>query len=278
MVAGCSGMFAKNSISAQSQSMGNPKNLIGNWVAQINIPQSKMTILLEFDFLNKADCVIKCKWTKSDYSIFKYGRAKYELSDKQLTVTFLNKDEFIHRDNIFKFKNVYNIDFQEDKLLILGDSTYRNPDWCFGRGYENRGFATIIFPNVRQDIDDDQSQDTYNSKSIIGDWVAQINFQESEGIVIEEYDFINNTDCIIRRNISSLNSSTEEIEKAKYILYGNQLSLIFLEKGEVSRTEVYNIILKRNRLTILGHEHFDENDITYGRSYKNRCFATIEGR
>ncbi len=131
----------------KNQCKDDSRNIIGNWVAQIDLPQSKLTILMNINILDQENCVIKCKWSVPNKEKKKEtGRAKYYLDGNRLVITFLNNEEIIQTDNIFDKTNVYDISLTEDKLVILNNRQFRNVDVTFGRGYKNRGFAKIIFP------------------------------------------------------------------------------------------------------------------------------------
>lgn len=58
----------------------------------------------------------------------------------------MNEEERIRTDNIFDMENTYDISLTKDKMTILDNRQFRNVDVNFGRGYEKRGFAVIIFP------------------------------------------------------------------------------------------------------------------------------------
>lgn len=121
-------------------------DLIGEWFAQIDIPQNDLTILLEFDFLNSDDCVVKCKWMSENRATKEEsGKAKYIMTNNQLIITFLNEDELIRYDHVFMMKNVYDIKRENGRFVIVNNRMFRNVDVPFGKGYENRGFAKILF-------------------------------------------------------------------------------------------------------------------------------------
>lgn len=60
-------------------------------------------------------------------------------------MTFLNEEERIATDHIFGLENVYDVSLTPDRLVILKNRQFRGVDVNFGRGYQNRGFAKIIF-------------------------------------------------------------------------------------------------------------------------------------
>lgn len=124
----------------------NKKYIIGDWFAQIDLPQEEMTILMEMSFLNKENCIIKCIWSGPYPTEEESGKAKWKLDGNKLVITFPNEEERIRTDNIFKMENIYDITLTKDKLVILSDPQFRNVDVNFGKGYDNRGFAEIIFP------------------------------------------------------------------------------------------------------------------------------------
>lgn len=124
----------------------NPKYIIGDWFAQIDLPQGEMTILMEMNIVDSENCVIKCKWSGPYPTEEESGKAKYRLNGNRLTITFLNEEERIRTDNIFDMENIYDITLTKDRLVILDNRQFRNVDVNFGRGYKNRGFAKIIFP------------------------------------------------------------------------------------------------------------------------------------
>lgn len=124
----------------------NPKYIIGDWFAQIDLPQDEMTILMEMNFLDKENCIIKCRWSGPYPTEEESGKAKWILDGNKLVITFPNEEERIRTDNIFKMENIYDIMLTKDNLVILSDPQFRNVDVNFGKGYNNRGFAEIIFP------------------------------------------------------------------------------------------------------------------------------------
>lgn len=128
------------------QSITNPMSIIGDWFAQIDIPQGEMTILMEMNILDSENCEIKCRWSGPYPTEVESGKAKYRLNGNQLVITFLNEEERIRTDNIFDMENTYEIALTKDKLIILDNRQFRNVDVNFGKGYDNRGFAEIIFP------------------------------------------------------------------------------------------------------------------------------------
>lgn len=138
------GMIAKNGANADGRV--NKKYLVGDWFAQIDIPQGETRILMEINILDSKNCVIKCRWISPGATEKKSGKAKYRLKGNQLTITFLNEDELIRTDHIFNMKNIYDISLTRDNLVIHNNKQFRNVDITFGRGYNNRGFAEILFP------------------------------------------------------------------------------------------------------------------------------------
>lgn len=136
--------MAKNEVDAQC--IVNPKNIIGDWFAQIDLPQAEMTVLMEMNIFDWENCVIKCRWSKPDRTKEEAGKAKYKLRGNQLIITFLNEEELIRTDNVFDMENIYDITLTKDKLTILDNRQFRNVDVDFGRGYEKRRFVEIIFP------------------------------------------------------------------------------------------------------------------------------------
>ena len=128
------------------QTIVNPTYIIGDWFAQIDLPQGEMTILMEMNILDSENCEIKCRWSGPYPTEEESGRAKYRLKGNQLIITFINEEERIRTDNIFDMENIYDITLTKDQLVILDNRQFRNVDVNFGRGYENRGFAEIIFP------------------------------------------------------------------------------------------------------------------------------------
>ena len=120
-------------------------NIIGDWFAQIDIPQNDLVILLEFNLLDDENCVITGKWQCVSKSKEESGKAKYVFEGNTLIITFLNEDEIIRTDHVFYPENRYEVNFDGNKLTILNNRQFRNVDVNFGRGYENRGFAKIIF-------------------------------------------------------------------------------------------------------------------------------------
>ncbi len=121
-------------------------DIIGDWFAQIDIPQGEITSLMEMNMLDTENCVISIKFSGPHPTEEESGKAKYKLEGNRLIITFLNEEEVIKLENIFDLENVYDINFTKDRLVILNNDQFRNVDVNFGRGYENRGFAEIIFP------------------------------------------------------------------------------------------------------------------------------------
>lgn len=120
-------------------------SIIGDWFAQIDIPQNELTILMEINIADSENCTVKCTWTGGFPTEEESGKAKYRFDGKQLTVIFLNEEERIATDNIFGLENVYDVSLAPDRLVILKNRQFRGVDVNFGRGYQNRGFAKIIF-------------------------------------------------------------------------------------------------------------------------------------
>lgn len=137
-------MKAENGRDADSNV--NPKYIIGDWFAQIDIPQGEMTILMEINILDDENCIIKCRWSGPYPTEEESGKAKWKLDGNKLVITFPNEEERIQTDNIFDMENIYDITLTKDKLVILDNRQFRNVDINFGQGYDNRGFAEIIFP------------------------------------------------------------------------------------------------------------------------------------
>lgn len=127
------------------QTSVNPRYIIDDWFAQIDLPQGEMTILVEMNIMDSENCEIKCRWSGPYPTEEESGKAKYRLEGNQLIITFLNEEERIRTDNIFDIENIYDIKLTKDKLVILDNRQFRNMDVNFGRGYQNRGFAEIIF-------------------------------------------------------------------------------------------------------------------------------------
>lgn len=138
---------ATTQLSAANESVIiNKSNLLGEWVAQIDIPQNDLSFLLSFDFLDAENCIVSCKWIqKNDKIVEKTGKATYSLENNQLVIRFLNKDEHISYDHIFGMENVYTIRLKNDQLILVNSPQFRNIDVYFGKGYNNRGFSKIVF-------------------------------------------------------------------------------------------------------------------------------------
>lgn len=119
--------------------------IIGDWFAQIDIPQNDLTILMEINIADSENCTVKCTWSGAFPTEEESGKAKYRFDGNQLTVTFLNEEERIATDHIFELENVYDVRLTPDRLIILKNPQFREVDVNFGRGYQNRGFAKIIF-------------------------------------------------------------------------------------------------------------------------------------
>lgn len=83
------------------QTIVNPKYIIGDWFAQIDLPQGEMTILMEMNILDSENCEIKCIWSRPYPTEEESGKAKYRLKGNQLIITFINEEERIRTDNIF---------------------------------------------------------------------------------------------------------------------------------------------------------------------------------
>lgn len=124
----------------------NPDYITGDWFAQIDMPQDGITSLLEMNMLDNENCIIRLKFSGPFPSEEEYGKAKYKLEGSRLIITFLNEEEVIQLENIFDLENVYDINLTKDRLVILDNIQFRNVDVNFGRGYDKRGYAEIIFP------------------------------------------------------------------------------------------------------------------------------------
>lgn len=109
-------------------------SIIGDWFAQIDIPQNELTILMEINIADSENCTVKCTWTGGFPTEEESGKAKYRFDGKQLTVTFLNEEERIATDNIFGLENVYDVSLAPDRLVILKNRQFRGVDVNFGRG------------------------------------------------------------------------------------------------------------------------------------------------
>lgn len=122
-------------------------SLIGDWFAQIDIPQNNLVIILEFNFTSATDCTVTCTWKKAGgKSVIKKGKAKYYiLENNTLEIKFLNKDEWIRYDNVFDMVNTYQYTFRNGKFVILPHRQFRNTEVIFGKGYNNRGYSKITF-------------------------------------------------------------------------------------------------------------------------------------
>lgn len=123
------------------------KYLQGDWFAQIDIPQNELTMLMEINFLDKENCVIKCRWSGKYPTEEESGKAKYRIEGNRLVITFLNEKEIIRTDHIFDKENIYDIRVSKNKFVILKNRQFRYVDIYFGKGYDNRGFSEIIFPD-----------------------------------------------------------------------------------------------------------------------------------
>ena len=145
----------KSDASVDAQSEISPEagaaksSLQGDWFAQIDIPDNRLTIVLEFNLSGESECVIKCAWIDSENEEVKVeasGKATYRVVDgDKLEIKFLNSDERIREDNIFAMTNIYNFELRGDKMIILDNPQFRNVDIEFGKGYDNREFSTITF-------------------------------------------------------------------------------------------------------------------------------------
>lgn len=121
-------------------------DLSGEWVAQIDIPQNGLTIMLSLDFTDAENCIVDCKWIGDNGEMEEEsGKAKYSLDDNRLTIDFLNEDERIQTDNVFRIHNVYDVKMEDGHLVIFNSRQFRNVDVIFGRGYADRGHSQIIF-------------------------------------------------------------------------------------------------------------------------------------
>lgn len=124
----------------------NPEYIIGDWFAQIDIPQNEMTIQMEMNIIDGGNCMIKCTWSGPYPTEEESGNARWKLDGNKLIITFPNEEERIRTDHIFGMENIYDITLAKERLVIVNNRQFRNVDVNFGRGYENRGFAEIIFP------------------------------------------------------------------------------------------------------------------------------------
>lgn len=123
------------------------KYIIGDWFAQVNMPQGDITFLMEMNILDTENCIIKCTWSGPYPTEEKSGKAKWKLDGDKLVITFLNEDERIRTDNIFDMENIYDISLKKNSLVIHNNPRFRNVDVKFGRGYKKRGFTEVIFPD-----------------------------------------------------------------------------------------------------------------------------------
>lgn len=124
------------------------QTIVGDWFAQIDIPQNNLTIDLQFNLKADQSCVVKCSWSEIDgvTAIQHSGNAHYKvLTGNQLVIEFDSEDQLITFDHIFKMVNTYDFYMDEDKMVIYDCRAFRNVDVTFGKGYDNRGFAKIIF-------------------------------------------------------------------------------------------------------------------------------------
>ncbi|MCM1006138.1 MAG: hypothetical protein NC402_07565 [Prevotella sp.] len=119
--------------------------IIGDWYAEIYIPQNDLAIELEFNFNENKECEVKATWTKNSSSETERGRAEYSLRGNRLSIDFLNEDELITKDNVFSMHNTYDIELDGDRMTILNSPEFRNQDIQFGRGAENIGRNNITF-------------------------------------------------------------------------------------------------------------------------------------
>ena len=136
-------LSAANSATTVSKS-----DLSGDWVAQINIPQNELTIILSLNFLDAESCIVTGKWIGDNgMSEVDSGIAKYTLKNNQLEIAFINEDELIRTDHVFEMHNVYDVKMVNGQLVIFNSRQFRNVDVYFGKGYANRGYCEIIFPD-----------------------------------------------------------------------------------------------------------------------------------
>ena len=121
----------------------------GDWFSQIDIPQNKLTIILEFNLMPDSDCIVNVTWRSQDGSreLKKTGKAKYRTEGSQLLIEFLNEGEWIRTDHVFDMLNRYDFYMSADhnNLIITNSPQFRRVDVTFGKGYSNRGFSKIIF-------------------------------------------------------------------------------------------------------------------------------------
>lgn len=96
--------------------------------------------------MDDENCEIKCRWFNEYLSEEESGKARYKVTGDEPVITFLNEDEVIRTDNVFKRVNRYKVKLQGDELIIKNNRQFRFVDVTFGKGYDNRGFATILFP------------------------------------------------------------------------------------------------------------------------------------
>lgn len=134
--------------SANSTANVEKSDLSGDWVAQINIPQNELTIILSLNFLDGESCIVTSKWIGDNgMSEVDSGIAKYILKNNKLIIDFINEDERIRTENVFEMHNVYDVKMVKGQLVIFNSRQFRNVDVYFGKGYANRGYCEIIFPD-----------------------------------------------------------------------------------------------------------------------------------
>lgn len=52
-------------------------SIIGDWFAQIDIPQNELTILMEINIADSENCTVKCTWSGGFPTEEESGKAKY---------------------------------------------------------------------------------------------------------------------------------------------------------------------------------------------------------
>lgn len=122
--------------------------IVGNWWAQVDIPQNNLTIYMNFNLKTDGHGVVAVEWKGTDgreRERSESGKVSYCVAGDKLKIEFESPEELIKTDHIFRMVNEYRFTLEGEQLIIKDEPMFRYTDIVFGKGYENRGRAEIIF-------------------------------------------------------------------------------------------------------------------------------------
>lgn len=122
--------------------------VVGNWWAQVDIPQNNLTIYMNFNLKVDGQGVVAVEWKGTDgrgRERSERGKVSYCVAGDKLKIEFESPEELIKTDHIFRMVNEYRFALEGDRLTIKDEPMFRHTDIVFGKGFENRGRAEIIF-------------------------------------------------------------------------------------------------------------------------------------